>query len=106
MFDRQRQGSLESSEIGEDVFADAITCGRGGGESPPTTAEGKKAIANPIGEASRPVGGLDWHLHWRVGGVLPFRPEPRGGSFRWTDRGFGFGGWRSCYQKAIQFRPS
>src|SRR5262245_118047 len=42
---------LQRTEIGEDVFADAIARGRGGGEFPLAAAEGKKAIANPIGES-------------------------------------------------------
>src|SRR5262245_15319405 len=41
---------LEHTEIGEDVFADTIARGGGGGEFPAAAAEGKKAIANPIGE--------------------------------------------------------
>ena len=46
--------NLERTEIGEDVFVDAIASGRGSGKLPVATAEGKKAIANPIGESPDP----------------------------------------------------
>ena len=42
--------NLERTKIGEDVFVDAIAGGRGSGKLPVSAAEGKKAIANPIGE--------------------------------------------------------
>ena len=46
--------NLERTEIGEDVFVDAIAGGRGSGKLPMAAAEGKKAIANPIGESPEP----------------------------------------------------
>src|SRR5262249_29818630 len=74
---------LKRTEIGDDVFADAIARGRGRGEFPPTTAEGKKAIANPIGES--PDAGDDFTGM----GIDPFE------KFRHLSESFGAGHFRT-----------
>jgi len=62
--------NLQRAEIGDEMFADAIPGGGGGGEFPFAAAEGKKNIANPIPKSPD---ARDGFTRLRIDRLQPFR---------------------------------